>query len=467
VVIPLAEQFDVVIIGGGPGGYAAALYGAAAGMRVALVEKEKLGGTCLNRGCIPAKEYLETAQVFRTVSNAAAFGISAAPPAIDFGVAQARKQKVVDQLVGGLTGLLKKRKVTVVNGFGRLAEGHTVKVDDGTVLKGGAVVLAAGSVPRTLPGFDVDGVHVHTSDEVLAWTALPKRVAVVGGGVIGCEFASALCDLGCEVTILEFLPALMPPLDKDIRGVLVKAFTKRGIAIHTEAKVERHEPQPDGSTVIRWNGDQSLTVDAIVMSIGRRPYSDGLLEDGTGVEVDDQGFVKVDGTMRTSADGVYAVGDLVNTPQLAHVAFAEAISAIRDTLGEAAVPVDYEKVPWCVYSHPEAAYAGLTEDGARQAGYDVVVEKLRMVGNGRAIILGETDGLVKIVAEKQSDGKAGRILGVHLAGPWVTEQLGQGYLAVNWEATVDEVAHLLQPHPTLSETFGEAVMALTGRGLHG
>jgi len=466
-MVPLAEQFDVVVIGGGPGGYAAALYGASAGLRVALVEKEKLGGTCLNRGCIPAKEYLETAQVFRTVRHASTFGISADGPTIDFGVAQARKQKVVDQLVGGLTGLLKKRKVTVIKGFGRLAAGRTVKVDDGSTLKGAAVVLAAGSVPRTLPGFDVDGVHVHTSDEVLSWSSLPKRVAVVGGGVIGCEFASALCDLGCEVTVLEFLPTLMPPVDKDIRAVLEKAFVKRGITIHTEAKVESHEPQPDGSTVIRWNGDQSLAVDAIVMSIGRRPYPDGLLEDGTGVEVDDRGFVKVDGTMRTSADRVYAVGDLVNTPQLAHVAFAEAITAVKDLLGEDAMPVDYEKVPWCVYSHPEAAYAGLTEAGAREAGYDIVVEKLRMVGNGRAIIVGETDGLVKIVAEKQADGRAGRILGVHLAGPWVTEQLGQGYLAVNWEATVDEVAQLLQPHPTLSETFGEAVMALTGRGLHG
>jgi len=466
-MVPLAEQFDVVVIGGGPGGYAAALYGASAGLRVALVEKEKLGGTCLNRGCIPAKEYLETAHVFRTVSHASTFGITADAPTIDFGVAQARKQQVVDQLVGGLTGLLKKRKVTVVKGFGRLAGGRTVKVDDGSTLKAGAVVLAAGSVPRTLPGFDVDGVHVHTSDEVLSWTSLPKRVAVVGGGVIGCEFASALCDLGCEVTILEFLPTLMPPVDKDIRSVLEKAFVQRGIAIHTEAKVESHEPQPNGSTVIRWNGEESLAVDAIVMSIGRRPYPDGLLEDGTGVEVDDRGFVKVDGTMRTSADRVYAVGDLVNTPQLAHVAFAEAITAVKDVLGEDALPVDYEKVPWCVYSHPEAAYAGLTEAGAREAGYDIVVEKLRMVGNGRAIIVGETDGLVKIVAEKQADGKAGRILGVHLAGPWVTEQLGQGYLAVNWEATVDEVAQLLQPHPTLSETFGEAVMALTGRGLHG
>lgn len=467
MVFPLAEQFDVVVIGGGPGGYAAALYAAAAGLRVAMVERDKVGGTCLNRGCIPAKEYLETAHVFRTVNQAATFGISAGVPTIDFGVAQARKQKVVDQLVGGLSGLLKKRKVTVIKGSGRLAAGRTVKVDDGTVLQGGAVILAAGSVPRTLPGFSVDGVHVHTSDEVLSWTVLPKRVAVVGGGVIGCEFASALADLGCAVTILEYLPTLMPPVDKDIRAVVQKAFTKRGIAIYTGAKVEGHEPQADGSTLIRWNGDQSLAVDAIVMSVGRRPVSEGLLEDGTGVEVDDRGFVKVDATMRTNVDQVFAVGDLVDTPQLAHVAFAEAIVAIKGVLGEQAVPVDYQKVPWCIYSHPEAAYAGLTEDEARQAGYEIVVEKLRLTGNGRAIILGETDGLVKIVAEKQGDGSAGRILGVHLAGPWVTEQLGQGYLAVNWEATVDEVAHLVQPHPTLSETFGEAVMALTGRGLHG
>jgi dihydrolipoamide dehydrogenase len=466
-VIALSEKFDVVVIGGGPGGYAAALYGAAAGLKVAVVEKDKLGGTCLNRGCIPAKEYLETAQVYRTVQHASTFGITSEKPVLDFSVAQARKQKVVDQLVGGLTGLLKKRKVTVVNGFGSIGPDKVVTIDDGSTLKGDAVILAAGSVPRSLPGFDIDGELVHTSTEVLSWTSIPERVAVVGGGVIGCEFASALADLGAEVTILEFLPTLMAPVDKDIRAVIDKSFKKRGINVITGARVEAHEPTGSGSTVVRWNGDQSLEVDAVVMAVARRPFSDGLVADGAGVEVDDKGFVKVDATMRTSADGVWAVGDIVNTPQLAHVGFAEAIVAIKDILGEHAVPVDYEKVPWCIYCHPEAAYAGLTEEGAKEAGYDIVVEKLKMVGNGRAIIVGETDGLVKIVAEKTADGKAGRVLGVHIVGPWATELLGQGYLAVNWEATVDDIAALLQPHPTLSESFGEAVMALTGRGLHG
>ncbi len=468
----MAERFDVVIIGGGPGGYAAALYGAAAGLNVAMVEKDKVGGTCLNRGCIPAKEYLETAAVFRTIQHASTFGINVDAPTIDFGVAQQRKQKVVDQLVGGLSGLLKKRKVKVVNGFGSLEAPGTVAIDDGTVLEADAVILAAGSVPRTLPGFDVDGIYVHTSDEVLSWTALPKRIAVVGGGVIGCEFASALLDLGCEVTILEFLPVLMPPVDKDIREVVVKQLTKRGITAITEAKVTGHTPTGAGTATAvaytdKTGAQQTIEVDAIVMSVGRRPFADNLVGPAAGVEIDERGFVKVDGTMRTSVQGVWAVGDIVNTPQLAHVGFAEAIIAIKDILGEDAIPMDYDKVPWCIYSHPEAAYAGLTEEDARKRGYDIVVEKLKFVGNGRAIIVGETDGLVKIIAQKNPDGTAGTVLGVHMVGPWVTEQLGAGYLAVNWEATIDEIAALIQPHPTFSEAFGEAVMALTGRGLHG
>ena len=463
----MAEEFEVVVIGGGPGGYAAALYGAAAGLRVAVVERDKVGGTCLHRGCIPAKQFLETATVFRTVAGAKEFGVVADQPSVDFAAAQARKQKVVDQLWKGLQTLMKGRKITTVIGTGRLGPRHRVTVDDGTELHATkAVILASGSAPRTLPGFDVDGRFVLTSDEVLALDRLPSSAAVIGGGAIGCEFASMLSDLGTQVTILEALPKILPGCDRDVADVVVRSFKRRGIDVRTGVQVEGHEPSGEQTTV-RLGDGSSVTVDAIVMSVGRRPLSDTLGLDDTSVEVDQRGYVVVDDHLRTTEQGVYALGDLVNTPQLAHVGFAEAIVAIKDILGEPAVAVDHQKVPWCIYCFPEVAFAGLSEQAARDAGYDVSVSKHRFGGNSRALIVGEPDGLVKVIAEKGPDGKAGRLLGVHMVGPWVTEQLAEGYLAVNWEATPDDVSQFIHPHPTLSETFGETVMSLTGRGLHG
>ncbi len=466
----MAEEFDVVVIGGGPGGYAAALYGAAAGLNIAVVEKDKVGGTCLHRGCIPAKEFLETASVYRHVAGAKEFGITTDAPVIDFSVSQARKQKVVDGLWKGLQGLMKRRKITVVYGTGSLAAGRTVKVSDGTVLKGKHVVLAAGSVPRTIPGFELDGKHVLTSDEFLMLDTLPATAVVIGGGAIGCEFASTMADLGVKVTILEALPKVLPGCDREVADVVVKSFKKRGIDIRTGVAVAGHTPGETGTTVNFGEGE-SVAVDVVVVSVGRKPLSEGLVGEGTSVEIDERGYVRVDGAMRTTEDGVFAVGDLVSIedgvhPALAHVGFAEGMNVIKTILGEDPLPLDYTKVPWCIYSHPEVAFAGLSEEAAKEAGYDVVVKKDPFMGNGRALILGEPDGLVKVIAEKTADGRAGTILGVHMVGPWVTEQLGQGYLAVNWEATVDEVAAFIQPHPTLSEVFGETVLALTGRGLH-
>jgi dihydrolipoamide dehydrogenase len=463
----MAEEFDVVVVGGGPGGYAAALYGAAAGLRVAVVERDKVGGTCLHRGCIPAKQFLETATVFRTVAGAKEFGVVADQPSVDFAAAQARKQKVVNQLWKGLQTLMKGRKITTVIGTGRLGPNHLVTVDDGTELRATrGVILASGSAPRTLPGFDVDGRFVLTSDEVLALDRLPSSAAVVGGGAIGCEFASMLSDLGTQVTILEALPKILPGCDRDVADVVVRSFKRRGIDVRTGVQVQGHEPSGDQTTV-RLGDGSSVTVDAVVMSVGRRPLSDTLGLDETNVEVDGRGFVVVDEHLRTTEEGVYAVGDVVNTPQLAHVGFAEAIVAVKDILGEPAVAVDYQKVPWCIYCFPEVAFAGLSEEAARDAGYDVAVSKHRFGGNSRALIVGEPEGLVKVIAEKGPDGKAGRLLGVHMVGPWVTEQLAEGYLSVNWEATPDDVSQFIHPHPTLSETFGETVMSLTGRGLHG
>jgi dihydrolipoamide dehydrogenase len=328
------------------------------------------------------------------------------------------------------------------------------------------VILATGSVPRTIPGFDVDGSVVVTSDELLSIPELPASAVVIGGGAIGCEFASMMSDLGTSVTILEALPKILPGVDKDAADMVVRSFKKRGIDIRTGVKVEGHTPG-DGGTVVHYGDGEELKVDLVVISVGRRPLSDDLGLDGTGVEVDERGFVQVDEHCRTGEESVWAIGDLIATPQLAHVGFAEGILAINDILGETAIPVAYDKVPWCIYCHPEVAFVGHSEQSAKEAGLDVVVSKHRYMGNGRALIVGDPDGLVKVIAERGADGKAGRIVGVHMVGPWVTEQLGQGYLAVNWEATVDEVAHFIQPHPTLSELFGESVLALTGRSLHG
>jgi len=289
---------------------------------------------------------------------------------------------------------------------------------------------------------------------------------VIGGGAIGCEFASMLADLGCQVTLLEALPKLLPGCDSDVVEVVVKSFKRRGMTVRTGVTVEGQE-RSNGQVTVKLAGGDDVTVDKVVVSVGRRPLTEGLGLDGTNVEVDDKGFITVDARQRTAEEGVYAVGDVVATPQLAHVGFAEAIVAVRDMLGEDLTPVDYGKVPWCIYCHPEVAFAGMTEQAARDAGHEVAVSKHSFQANSRALIVGEPEGLVKVIAEKGADGKAGAILGVHMVGPWVTEQLGEGWLSLNWEAAPDDMGQLIHPHPTLSETFGETVLSLTGRGLHG
>ncbi len=468
----MAEEFDLVVVGGGPAGYGAALYGSAAGLKVALVEEQRIGGTCLNRGCIPAKELLETATVARTVRDAGEFGIEVAGGAeatVNLATSQTRKQAVIDRLVGGLEGLLKGRKVTVLPGTGRLADGRgrLVRVSDGTELRGKFVALAMGSVPRSLPlpGFDFDGVRVLSSDHVLDIDTVPRRVVVVGGGAIGCEFASFLRDVGSEVTILEALPQLLNGVDPQVAQVVARSFQKRGITSEVGVVIHSAAVRGDGVTVHYESkkGAAELDADVVIVSVGRRPRSEGagLLE--AGVLIDERGFVTVDSMLRTSVSGLYALGDLVNTPQLAHVAFAEAIVAVKDMLGEAPAPIDYDKVPWGIYCHPEVAFCGLTEAKAKELGYEVETSVHRFLGNGRALIIGDSDGLVKVVADK----KSGVLLGVHICGPWATELIGEGYLSVNWEATAADLGALIHAHPTLSEVFGETALSLTGRSLHG
>ncbi|KJE78116.1 dihydrolipoyl dehydrogenase [Ferrimicrobium acidiphilum] len=455
------QAFDVVVLGAGPAGYAAALYGASAGLKVGIVERDRVGGTCLQRGCVPAKEYLETAAVYRNIRSSSEFGITTGEPGLDFAVSQKRKQSVVDKLTSGLSGLMKSRGIVTFLGDGVYQGNGRITVSTGETLVGDKVIISTGSRPRSIPGFEVDGRYVLTSDEVLLLEELPKTVAIVGGGVIGCEFASLMADLGSKVTIVEALPRLLPGVDQDLVDVMVRSFKKRGIGIRTGVGVTGHSPNGEGTTLTLADGS-SLAVDQIIVAIGRRPNSEAIFGDKASVVVSDRGFVNVDVNYETSEPGVYAIGDLIDTAQLAHVGFAEGVAVIKTILGEGSLPVDYSRVPWCIYTHPEIAFAGLTEEQARDRGYDPVVKKDPLGGNSRARIIGEVDGFVKVVADRNTH----QILGVHIVGPWATELLSPGYLAVNWEASAEELAQFIQPHPTLSEAFGETVFALTGRSLH-
>jgi dihydrolipoamide dehydrogenase len=463
-VATLADQYDIVILGGGPAGYGTALYGGSAGLNIAVVEQQRIGGTCLHRGCIPAKELLQTADVLRTVRDAADFGIEAGEPVLDLNRAQERKRDVVERLTKGTETLLKGRNVTIIESRGELVPGSPprVRTADGTELEGRNLVIATGSAPRSLPGLDFDGSRILSSDHVLELTELPARVAIIGGGVIGAEFASMLIDMGSEVTVLEALPRILSTMDAEASSTVARSFKKRGVDVQEGARITGIEGAQE--LTVSWDagaGEQSKVVDKVIVSIGRAPLSSGIGLDAVGVNVDDRGYVVVDEYLRTNVDGVFAAGDVIDAPQLAHVGFAEGISIVKSVLGEAHSPVDFGKVPWVIYCRPEVASCGLTEEQARERGHDVVVSKHRFAAEGRAMIIGGTEGLVKLVTD--SDGL---LLGVHIVGPWATELLGEGYLSVNWEANAEDIAALVHPHPTLSEAFGEAALARLGRRLH-
>lgn len=456
-------MYDVVILGAGPGGYAAALYAHNFGLTVALIEKERPGGTCLLRGCIPAKQWLHIAEVYSKVRHAAEFGVMVGEPQLDWQAALDRKRQTVEGLVRGLAGLLKQRQVEVISGIGRLDGANRVVVENGAgerVVEGRHTILATGSYPRTIPGYEIDGTRVVTSDHALDWPARPERVAIIGAGVIGCEFASLLADLGSEVHVFEVMDQIIPGSDAEGVRTLQRELSRKGIRFYLSTAVS--PPKVGASTVVVPFGDRSVEVDVVLVAVGRGPNTEGVgLETTTAVV--ERGFVQVDlTTMETAERGLYAVGDIVaGTPQLAHAGFAEGIAAITHIATGRSAPVDYRSVPRVTYSHPEFAEVGLTETMAREKGYEVEVHTHAFNGVGRAMIIGENRGAVKIVSER-----GGPILGASVVGPQAGEMIHELMYMVGWEAMPAEAASLIHAHPTLSEAVGETLLAAAGKPLH-
>ena len=453
----MAEQFDVVILGGGSGGYACALRSAQLGAKVALIEKELLGGTCLHRGCIPTKALLHSAEIADNARDSAHFGVNAEFHSIDMVGVNAYKDGVVSKLHKGLQGLVKSRNITYIEGSGRLVSNNTIEVN-GTTYQGRNVVLATGSVPKSLPGLKIDGTRVITSDHALKLGYVPQSAIILGGGVIGCEFASVWKSFGAEVTIVEALPHLVPAEDESSSKLLERAFRKRGIGFEIGVKFASAEVTNDNVTVSLENGKQ-ITADVLLVAVGRGPVSNDLGYENVGIAMD-RGYVLVDEKCRTSIPGIFAVGDLIPTLQLAHVGFGEGILVAEEIAGLNPRPINYAGVPRVTYSEPEVASVGLTTAQAKAQGHEVVELNYDLAGNGKAQIL-RTAGSIKLVSAKD-----GPVLGVHMVGSRVGELLAEAQLIFNWEAEAIDVASLIHAHPTLSEAVGEAHLALAGKPLH-
>lgn len=450
-------QFDLVILGGGSGGYACALRAAQLGKNVALIESGKLGGTCLHRGCIPTKALLHSGEVADSAREASTFGVNAQFLSIDMVAVNAYKDGVIAKLHKGLQGLVKSRNITFIEGHGRLVAKDTVEVN-GERYTGTNVVLATGSYAKTLPGLEIDGVRVITSDQATHLDYVPKSVIVLGGGVIGCEFASVWKSFGSEVTIIEGLPHLVALEDESSSKQLERAYRKRGINFELGVRFKSHTVTADGVTVELEDG-KTFTADVLLVSVGRGPVSANLGYEEQGITMD-RGYVLVDDKCRTNVPGIWAVGDLIPTLQLAHVGFGEGILVAEEICGLNPRPINYDGVPRVTYSEPEVASVGLTTAQAKERGYDVVELSYDLAGNGKAQIL-RTAGSIKLVSQKN-----GPVLGIHMVGARVGELLAEAQLIFNWEATADDVAPLIHAHPTLSEAMGEAHMALAGKPLH-
>ncbi len=458
------NQCDLVVLGGGSGGYAAALRAAELGRSVVLVEKDKVGGTCLHRGCIPTKALLHAGEIADQARESAAFGVKTTFDGMDMPGVHKYKDSVIGKNHKGLTGLIKGRGIKIVTGEGRLTGPTTVQVGDDS-FTGTNVVLATGSYSRTLPGLDLDGDRVMASEHALELDRVPATAIVLGGGVIGCEFASAWTSFGSQVTIVEALPHLVPLENEASSKLLEREFRRRGINLRLGARFERSEPTEDGVRV-HLEGGETLDAELLLVAVGRGPASAGLGYEAHGINVE-RGFVTVDEYCRTSAPGVYAVGDLVSVngeahPQLAHVGFAEGILAAEHMAGLPVTPIDYAGVPRITYSRPEVASVGYTyPQAAARYGPDAITSvTYDLAGNGRSAIL-STKGAVTVIAAVD-----GPVLGVHIVGDRVGELIAEAQLIYNWEARPDEVAALIHPHPTQSEAIGEAHLMLAGKPLH-
>jgi len=455
----VANNFDIVILGGGSGGYACAFRAAELGMSVALVEKDKVGGTCLHYGCIPTKALLHAAEVADAARESAQFGVSASLDGIDMNGVNSYKDGVVGRLYKGLQGLVKARGVTLVEGEGRLVAANAVEVD-GTRYEGKHVVLATGSYAKSLPGLEIDGERVITSYEALLMDRVPASVVVLGGGVIGVEFASVWRSFGAEVTIVEALPRLVPAEDEACSKAVERAFRKRDIAFRTGTPFKAVDHTDNGVRVTLESGDP-VEAELLLVAVGRGAVSDGLGFDQVGIAMD-RGFVLTDERLRTNVAGVYALGDIVPGLQLAHRGFAQGIFLAEDLAGLNPVPVEDAGIPRITYCEPEVASVGLTEAQARERLGDEKVETFQydLAGNGRSQIL-KTQGFVKLVRETD-----GPVLGVHMVGSRVGELIAEAQLIYNWEALPSEVAQLIHAHPTQGEAVGEAHLALAGKPLH-
>ncbi|MCY7964344.1 dihydrolipoyl dehydrogenase [Bacillus inaquosorum] len=473
----MATEYDVVILGGGTGGYVAAIRAAQLGLKTAVVEKEKLGGTCLHKGCIPSKALLRSAEVYRTAREADQFGVETEGVSLNFEKVQQRKQAVVDKLAAGVNHLMKKGKIDVYNGYGRILGPSifspmpgTISVERGNgeendMLIPKQVIIATGSRPRMLPGLEADGKHVLTSDEALQMEELPKSIIIVGGGVIGIEWASMLHDFGVKVTVIEYADRILPTEDQDISKEMESLLKKKGIQFVTGTKVlpDTMAKTSDDISIQAEKDGETVTYSAekMLVSIGRQANIEGIGIENTDI-VTENGVISVNENCQTKESHIYAIGDVIGGLQLAHVASHEGIIAVEHFAGLNPHPLDPTLVPKCIYSSPEAASVGLTEEEAKENGHNVKIGKFPFMAIGKALVYGESDGFVKIVADRDTDD----ILGVHMIGPHVTDMISEAGLAKVLDATPWEVGQTIHPHPTLSEAIGEAALAADGKAIH-
>jgi dihydrolipoamide dehydrogenase len=463
-------RFDVAIVGAGPGGYVAAIRAAQLGMKVAIVEREHLGGICLNWGCIPTKALLRTSELYRAMRRASEFGLAADNVRFDLAGVIARSRKVSERLSNGVGYLMRKNNINVIDGTARLKGGGRIGLTgkDGAALpdiEAGHIVIATGARARTLPGLEPDGRLIWTYKEAMIPASFPKSLLIVGSGAIGIEFASFYRSLGAEVTVVELLPRILPAEDAEISELARKAFVKQGIVIHTDARVERLAKGADQVTAslrLAGGATKDITADRVILAIGITGNVEGLGLEQQGVKVD-KGHIVVDDYCRTGAPGLYAIGDVVGPPWLAHKASHEGIVCVEKIAGVDNVhPIDRTAIPSCTYSAPQIASVGLTEEAARAAGYELKVGRFPYSANGKAIALGETEGLVKTIF----DAKTGALLGAHMLGAEATELIQGFVIAKTLETTEAELIAAIFPHPTLSEMMGESVLDAYGRALH-